>query len=206
MRYQQFRGILQGCRLRLRLYNTTADASQIRMTRGLRTTYITREKFAVTLYWFQDYRDSPMVAHDFVDEMMTTRWRKRTKEAGGSRFGWKRVENDGNGDGKWEILYSRNRNCDLPSAISAEISIRVRNVNTVNREMCIIICCENRLRKRSSASVTDCLFFVTSITQYKISMMHLYIYIYTLLIWINLKLKKKTDESNIFPITPFPYF
>jgi len=93
--------------------------------RGACALRTSREKFAVTLYWFQDYRGSPAVAHDFVDER-TMRRRKRTmrKGARGSRFGWKRVEDDGGGDGEWGILYPRVRNCDaLLRAISTGISI-----------------------------------------------------------------------------------
>jgi len=132
--------------------------------RGACALRTSREKFAVTLYWFQDYRGSPAVAHDFVDgRTMRRRTRTTRKGARGSRFGWKRVEDDVGGDGEWGILYPRIRNCDaLLRAISTGISIRVRNVNTANREMYYYL---SRKFIDSANCLADCLFFAMSIAQ-----------------------------------------
>lgn len=107
------------------------------------------------------------MAHDFVDERTRRRGRKRVRRKRRKRSKRKsiRVEKSGGRGWGWEgwrrrrmkILYPRVRNCDaLPRAISAGISIRVRSVNTANRERCIIICRESlstpqtivRLRRR----------------------------------------------------------
>lgn len=105
----------------------------------LRTTYITGEIRGDTLLISRLSRFSGGGTRlcRWEDDDEEEEYSGRRKEVGGrSRFGWKRVEDDGGGDGEWEILYPRVRNCDaLPRAISAGISIRVRNVNTANREV-----------------------------------------------------------------------
>jgi len=92
--------------------NTTADASQIRMMRGLRTTYVTGEIRGDTLLISRLSRFSDM-ARDFVDE-------------GGARRRLRKEENqkeNGNIEPqRRRILYPRVRNCDTFLALSLSLS------------------------------------------------------------------------------------
>lgn len=136
----------------------------------LRTTYITGEIRGDTLLISRLSRFSGggtrLCRWEDDDEVEEYSSSRRRKEVGGrSRFGWKRVEDDGGGDGEWEISYPRVRNCDAlpPCDICRDFHSREKRQYGQSRSVLLSVAKVYRLRKRSSASVADCLFFATSI-------------------------------------------
>lgn len=173
----------------------------------LRTTYITGEIRGDTLLISRLSRFSGggtrLCRWEDDDEVEEYSSRRRKEVGGRGRFGWKRVEDDGGGDGEWEISYPRVRNCDAlpPCDICRDFHSREKRQYGQSREVYYY------LSQKFIDSAND----RPPLSPIAFSLRHQLCDASsddasTCLAWRDRLKKKKWDASSIFTIAPFSHF